>query len=296
MTESIYKLRYRSPRGDEVVLDPRAVDGPYFLVSTTGLMASAAEPGTRAGPGQPGTTLTSIRVRHKVITAQIAIFGATEDEYWDRRRTLVDALNFQPATNDPVPGTLLVERINKPVLQIPVVPQDSPRETGKTDAKGVLVDIEFYAASPYFQSLSQLSVTLESDGGFEFPLEHPWESIANQIEQEIVNPGTVRSPITATMFGDFTNGRLINLTTGETISYIGQVQDGDRVVITTAYGNKRATHIDSVGVETNAMSNLDLTTTDFWELLRDINNVKFEADLNPSGSARIVWRPRYGGL
>lgn len=296
---SDYRLEYTSPDGlSKIVLDPNAVSGPFMLLPTPdGMLAPARSFNSRKAPAQPGSTLTDTVIGERSSAVQFAILGKNANDYWTRRKEAAAALAVPRSTIGDIPpeGLLRAFRPGQPVVQVRCLPR-APRESGRPDRLSLVVDVEFIAHDPYWREETIVSVDLRADGGFEFPLEHPWESGANNIEQEVNNTGSVPAPMIARLYGEFTTGRLINVTTGETLEYTGAVAAGEHIEIDTSFGKKSVTHVATDGTRTPDMANMNLDISDFWSLIRGPQTVRFEADLNPSGYANIQYQTRHGGI
>lgn len=294
-----HRLEYVSPSGEEITLDPMAHEGPFFLMTgIEGMMANQAELIMRESPGQRGGSAVDVSVGRRALAVQVAILANSSNELWELREKMISAMALEPrSTVGPVPmGNLRLVRSGMPTLEMRCVPVNSPEEVKKIGAKTLVVDIEFHAPSPYWRETKARSSILETDGGFEFPLEFPWESIANNVEATVENKGSVSTPIVARMYGEFENGRLHNLTYGEVIEFNGLVASGDHVEIITEFGNKSVTLVRSDGTRENAMGSVDLSTTTFWTLRRGSNTIRWEADQNPSGRADLSWYTLRGGV
>lgn len=297
---SDYRLEYTSPRGDKVVFDPNAIDGPYLLMPTPrGMASNSSDVKGRKSVQQTGETATDLEVSSKSVSAEVIVLGNTPEEYWQRRKDLTRALAMEPMTTlqeKPAPGTLRLMRPGLPDLEMQVFPEDSPQEAGRPDRMSAGMDMEFRAMRPFWRDIGLSQAVMEQDGaGFTMPNEFPMEMAANDVQQTISNEGDLSTPITVKMFGEFTNGRLINLTTGDYLEYLGTVAQGEHVEVTTEFGEKTATLVAGDGSRTNAMGSMNLTDSVFWMLAPGDQEVLFEADTNISAYATMTYRQRYGG-
>lgn len=298
-----HRLEYVSAdRSITISFDPNAESGPYMLLSNPrGIIRQPSSALSRRAPSQRGSTLTDILIGERSIPISVAILAASDSEYWNRREALVDALVVEPKDvtgGVPAAGYLKLYRPGGlPTLQIPVVPDNSPQEAGRPDPFSLIVDIEFKANQAYWEEEVQQSVQLaQAVGGFTFPMTFPFSPVSNNVQQTIVNAGNVATPILGRMYGGFTNGRLTNVTTGEVLTYTGVVAAGDYIEIDTSFGRKRVEQVTAAGVRTNVMQNITVTTSKFWQLRRGPNVIKFDADVNPSGSAVVLYQQRYAGV
>lgn len=281
-------------------------DPPYGLVKVSGLGRNSASPATVRGPGQRGTTLRDIVINEKVIALSITVLDTTGDDttYWSLRAALERAMTVEPAEFGEVPsmGLLRFHREgDMPVLELPAIPRDSPQYTGE-GFYWVDADIEFVCPMPFPRETQDRVFNLAGSGGFEFPaagIEFPaagFEMLSYNFSADVVNEGDVEAPILAYIWGDVTDPILRNNTTGQEIKYLGVIAAGDRVEISTRYGEKRAEYVTAAGVRTNVMANIAHDTSKFWTLRPGVNVVSLAATVNNAGYANVYWRQHYGGM
>jgi hypothetical protein len=269
------------------------------IVKMTGLSQSRASVATARAPGQYGETMTDVTIAGRVIgfTAVVECRGLAAALVV--RDTLVRAFSVIP--RGPVApqaeGTLRVHRedYGLPTLDIVGIPRDSP-QIEQEGPNYLSVDVDIECPYPYFMATSDTELTLESAGGFVFPIEFPFDIPTYNITQEIVNPGNVPAPVVMRLYGAATNPRLKNVTTGETMQVNGDIPAGQYVEIDTRFGRKDAALVNSLGVRQPAIAMLSLPNLDFWWLRPGVNVITFEADSNTSGRATLAYRARYSGL
>jgi hypothetical protein len=297
---SSYRMEYHPPDGsDPLVFDPRAVDGPFMLLSTPdGIMPSSSRAVTRRSPGQRGESLAGVLVESRVAVVQVAILAGDDEEYWAHRENLTRKLVIEPPMpgENPQEGKLRVYRPNNPTLELPCIPENSPQEVDKFGDRTHVVDIEFKGSSPYWRTIEDDVQEFLAGGGFTFPLEHPFEIVGFDVRAEPVNVGNVYSPVQVIIRGEAVNPRLTNVTTGKTMRFVIPLAAGAELEIDTSFGRKRVIHRLANGTEENGMKYLDLTESELWWIRPGTNHITFEADDNVSGSARISWRSMRSGF
>jgi len=129
-------------------------------------------------------------------------------------------------------------------------------------------------------------------------LTEPIPGLAIPLDREesiINNDGHVPTPLIIDILGDVTTPRLTLQETGEVLGLIGSIAAGSTVRISTEFGQKRITLIDSAGNESNAFSMLDPARADFFWLRRGANTMRGTFVNNVSGSMSATWRKRYSG-
>ena len=276
-------------------------DFPYRLHDVEGLENTLSSVTMIKSPSQLGETPVDVMVPPRVITVQLRLLEADMESYWNARRVLSRALTQPQPRGNSVPklGTLRVLREGLPAFDIDASPRSSPQITPSgVGFPGGVADIELVCPYPYFREAVDSERTMETAGaGFEFSVQFPVESESNNIEQTIVNAGDVPAPIRARLYGDATTVRLRNVTTGEVFEVTGNVPATHYIEVNTEFGAKSVELVTiATGARVNAMDRLNLNMADLWQLQPGSNQVLFEADLNPSGRATVVWRQRYDGI
>lgn len=293
-------FEYISPSGSvlPVKFDPRATRGPYYLMrNPSGLGNLSLNTHSRKGTRRVGETLRAVTKGKRVVAMQVAVLAHDDDEYWSLRERLIAALNLEgPPHTNLQQGLLRFHRSNQPTVELDVVPF-GPDESARPDSQSVIFDIEFEASNPLWRETSDnKSVLQATETGMEFPLEHPWESIAASSIKDLNNKGTVAVPVQITIYGATTDPYVSNFDYNEGMYLIGDILDGERVEIDTTPGNRRVEHFDSNGNKTNWMSNVDMAQSVFWFLRKGGQSVEFNAASISGGYAEVYWRNRYGGV
>jgi hypothetical protein len=298
------RVEYYSPNGETPILF--GYDPPYGLVHIGGIGRNAATPATVRGPGQRGTTLRDIVINEKVVTLTITVLDVTGDEatYWGLRAALERQLTVEPGDFGDIPeiGLLRFYREgNMPVLEMPAVPRESPQYTAEgpfwTDA-----DLEFVCPTPFPREITDRFFNLAGAGGFEFPaagidmvavgIEFP----SYNFSADVMNGGDVEAPILVNIYGEVTNPIVKNDTIAKEIRYLGTINAGDHVEISTRYGEKTVTYVTAAGVRTSVMQNINHAVSRFWSLRPGFNRVSFSASVNNAGYANVYWRQHFGGM
>lgn len=294
---SDYRLEYISPRGETIVMDPRAYAGPYFLTTTSGLLPSETTGQAVSAPGQRGETLTGLKTSARVVAAQVAILSTSETELWALRSELTTALIVEPPDigEEPKTGILRLHRPGFPVVEADAIPENSPRESARAGRHDYLVDVEFRLPVPYWRAQTVEFLDMAVSGGFTFPVEHPFEITSQNVQAEPNNIGNVSAPMTIRINGEVVNPRLENVERDKVIRLELTIPEGDYVEIDTSFGHKRVVWHKADGTTENAMKYLDLSVSELWWLLPGVNTVIFAADNNISGTASVTWTSRWSG-
>lgn len=288
------RLIWYPPNGDDGI---ELTSDPYVLQRIQGLTSVPASPRTERGPGQIGATPIDTLISERVIDMTVLVAGSTDQDIWEFRNSLARAFVALPTEDGSVEvGTLRIERASGlPLLEIAAQPRSTPEENDQLSHFS-LCDIELLCPDPFFKEIADHVVRLETEGGFEFPVEHPFEIIAFNVEAEVTNGGDIPVPITARLYGECDTPRLTNVTTGESIEVEGTVDAGDYVSIQTGFGLKSIELVHPDGTRENIMDRLNLAEADFFRLARGVNVLRFSAATNTSGNAIVNWREQYAGI
>jgi hypothetical protein len=296
------RLEFYPADGGDALIFTTGPAAPLKLVSMGGLGPVTVQPLTVKTPGQSGQTLLDVIVPPRVVTAVGQLQAADLAALWPMRAAFCRALVRQPVRPGETQtlGVLRIVRDGSPSLELDVVPLSSAVPAPKSSVGILPVDVEFEAPYPNWREIADALLAFVASGGWSFGeggtvIEFPLEMPSNNIEQEAINAGDVDAPVLIRMYGEATTVRMLNETTGETIEILTTLAAGEYVEIDTSPGKKAVTLV-SGGVRSDLMAALNLSLADFWTLRPGSNMVKFEADVNTSGSAEILWRQRYSGI
>lgn len=299
-------VEFTPPAGNMLTVEFDA-DAEFRGLSMAGTEPVEAAPVASRSPGQRGITILDLMVPARTVSVQFFAQYSLPGEYWEKRSRLSRALVPQPPIGVGAAlelGRLRITRDNALTRETDAIAKSVfmpiPRGVGK-----IGVDVEFLCPFPYWRESTDTVVTLSGTGGgvmFEgmIDTELPaagFQFLGNDVQQELVNEGDVTAPLVMRLYGDATDVRLLNVTTGEVIEVTGYVPAGQYIEIDTHFGQKR---IDLVtiadGTRVSVMDRLNLDKADFWLIRPGANVVRFEANSNVSGRAELTWRQLYGGL
>lgn len=281
---------------------------PYLVTDVRDLSGLPSEPATSRGPFQPGETLLDNRVSGRRFSVFIEILSDNESDYWDRRDELSHAFSVVPRFDQRTAetGLLRLTRAGQDDIELPCVPVNAPRFENIAPLF-LTAEISFFSPGPWWRSISDLIEFFESSGGVAIP--HSSEpdpglaidetdGLAIQLDQETVllnNDGHVPTPFTLTITGQVEDPRLLLLETGEELGLIGTIPNGQKVRISTEFGGKEITLIDSDGNESNAFNMLNPDRANFFWLRRGSNTLSGTFASNVNGSMSLTWRKRFSG-
>lgn len=269
-------------------------DAALFLLNLVGFLSNRASPVTMKSPGQRGTSLTDVSVEPRTLSLNAWLTAPDNVTIWERREELAASLVVEPsATERPEPGVIRVYRSGLPTREIEAYPVDSPQDQWLAETT-VNIDIEWLAPYPYFRALEDETADLVPAGGFEFPIEFPFEIVSDAVSATVDNIGTVSVPVVIRVDGEVDTPRIENITTGEIIEIETILDTGEYALINTGYGTKTIVRYPD---EANIISFVNLDAVDFWRLRPGENVIRFTANATGSGAAvSISWRPQWAGI
>lgn len=300
-------VEFQPPLGDPLVVAFDA-DAEFRGLSMQGTEPVPGNPVQSRSPGQRGITILDLMVPARTVGLQFFTQYFSPEEYWAKRSRLSRAFVPQPPIDigETIElGRLRISRDGAPTRETDAIARSAfipiPKGTGK-----IAIDVDFLCPFPYWRESDDTVVTMSGTGGggieFTDPIDTElpasgFEFAGNDVEQELVNEGDVSAPVVMRLYGEATDVRLLNVTTGQVIEVTGFVPATQYVEISTHFGQKK---IDLVtiadGSRTSIMDRLNLEKADFWLLRPGSNKVRFEANTNVSGRAELTWRQLYGGL
>jgi len=143
--------------------------------------------------------------------------------------------------------------------------------------------------------INQESIMVGFSGGFSFPFSFPvsFGQVGTQVT--ITNSGNVDTPVLIYFYGEVEEPVIENQTTDESITLTQTVDDGDILIINTAFGEKSVMLL-SGGEYTNAFEYVD-PDSDFWKLQPGDNTVRYTSSSEgENAECRLYYYNRYSGV
>lgn len=239
---------------------------------------------TTASMGQDGETVTGNKIQKRIIVISGAIKSTNKDAVLEAKRYLSRVLNPH----------LTARLIYEYGSQRRVI--NCRLETAPIYSRGNVLltyEINLVCAYPFWQDEYEHRTDIAGwIGCFEFPLltgglEIPIDTgiemgrKTSDAVVEVNNNGDISTGIRAefTALGTVTNPKLTNITTAEYMAFVGLTLDeGDRLVVTTVYGNKACTLYKGEQI-INALAYWDINGK-FLQLETGINYFSYKADTN----------------
>ena len=282
------RLTYTNDRGGQIVFDNVR---PYILSHIDGLGSVDTDVQKTNSPFQDGSTVYRVVIKDRLITLQGAVMAGSRDEMYTLRRQLSQILNPK------VSGQLIYENDDK-VYTIGGIAESGPI-WGERYANNQLFTASFLCPDPYlldeFESSDLIATWI---GGIKFPIRFPNRfALRGPRSVNVINNGDVDSPVRIEIYGPATNPCITNQSTDKYIKVNRALLSGDKLTITTHFGNKRVEIQAPDGSSINVLHWIDPNST-LWSLQTGDNIVVYTSD-DPEGiepfAISINHRNRYFG-
>lgn len=272
---------------------------PFVIQECEGLRGLEADVKLFRSVGQQGCTVQSTTVREREVTIRGAIVFDSSKERDTLRKKVYDT--FHPRYS----GTIKITTrsgIEYEIEDVYVV--DAPtfeEDLNKADIDHFSVNI--VCPNPFILSTEKKVSLQNKTGNFKFD----WEILKEGISladidaraiQNAINNGAVDTPVKIVIRsrGHMENPFVYNITTGEAIRIKKDIESGECIEITTEYGNKRVTFVDTDGNRENIFPLIDLKST-FFNLIPGDNLIKYGADdTSENMTVDIYYRERHLGV
>lgn len=274
-------------------------EAPYVLREREGLNGLETDIKTFRSIAQNGVSVQASLIRERLVSIKGAIV------YNDLEEREIFKKNIYSVFNPSFAGDMKITTDAGNIYYLKeVYIQEAPVFTEKLNG----ADIEFFVISficpnPFILSENKKLSLQNETGTFKFDWEILQKGVtlseidANAIKNAI-NLGDVETPIKAVIRsrGYMVDPYIINLTTGEAIYINYTLNAGDRIEITTEYGNKRVLLYKSDGTEIDIFKNIDIKST-FFSLKLGDNLIKYGAKRSMENmTTDIYYNERYLGI
>lgn len=266
---------------------------PFLLQDLGGTGQAPVTIQSQKAPFQDGITYLGSQLETRELTFDIWIFGNTQNEVFERRKELSELFNPKIGT-----GVLVYENdyISKRIeVVVDSPPFFSPGRSNQASGRQ-RATINLIAPNPYWEDITQVNQKMvDFVDLFELPFELPTE-IGSQADILIItNSGSVETPLEIEFRGPATAPlKITNETTGEFITVTKSLLIDEKMIITTAFGNKKAIFIDSLDNESSAFNDVSIDSV-FFDLEVGDNRISFETG-GGDPEVFIKYRQRYVGL
>lgn len=286
------RIIFTNSKGDSITFGNTA---PFIMLKIEGTGCPQATIQMTKAPFQDGKTYIDNNLETRQITMEIGILGRDGEDTM-RLRSKVASI-FNPKLGF---GTLKYE-YEGGVKEIKAISEQAPIYPGGKENRTTIFQrglINLLCPNPFWTDDYEESKEIATwIGGLSFPLVLP-SIFANRgpKKKNIINVGDVETPVTIIFKGPATNPKVANLSTGEFIKVNRTLISSDKLIINTAFGNKRVEIEDGAGNRTNVFNWIDLDST-FWQLQVGDNIIEYSSDnqVEPA-EVYIKYRNRYVGI
>lgn len=141
--------------------------------------------------------------------------------------------------------------------------------------------ISITCTEPFFKGKENIKELALRINLLEYPVKITNEGIEYGLvtnkKMKIANNGDVQTPLIIEWIGIVNNPIVTNITTGQYIKVNTSIADGEKLLIYTAYGNKKVIKISVDGTVSNAFGLIDLSSK-FFDLELGENIISYDAD------------------
>lgn len=285
------KVIFENQRGQSIQLGNAS---PFILTKIDGTGAPKTTILTSKAPGQDGKSYHGTLLEERILPMEGAVSGVTIEDLYSKIRILCSILSPK------ISGILTYTNDNKS-YKIPYILEDLSFKDRIENIQEFLVQL--YCPNPYWLDIQECKEEIAAwIGDFEFNFEISSDGILmghreNSVIVNILNNGDTECGmrIELTALATVVNPSLVNVNTQEYIKVKRTLTAGDRLVISTSFGDKRVELIRN-GVASNVFNYIDLNST-FLQLDVGDNLFRYDAEDGANNlDVAIYYRPQYVGV
>ena len=282
------KIEYTAPNGTVIEISQYSTDYKISSFVDDNPEIRLVE---REGYRQNGTDYLGTLYKSRFINISFFILASTQYDLYQKRRVMQNTFYSTDTTEQGV-LTYTNDYLSYSINCVPFTPpRYSQVSYGVTRCEIVLK-----ATIPYWLDNDDNIFTIGGFiGGLHFPLVLPTIFGILGETSTITNYGDVNTPVTIEFNGTATNPKVTNLTTNEFIEVETTLLAGEKLVITTEYGNKDVLFFEAGATEGVKAFNLINPESTFFDLVVGDNLISFSSDTG-SPLVTIYYKQRYVGV
>lgn len=277
-----YHITFVNASGEEFPIEPPN----YLLLDFSGFELPNTDIQMTKAPYQDGKTFIDDLFEERYPVLEFAIFG-TQEEILSRRLTINRI--FNPHSG---PGILRFQNVS--TYEIEVITKSINFIDSTRTSHGVAV-VQLVAPNPFWYDPTQVQkIMVGFSGGWSYPWSYPvsYGQIGTQLT---VNNIGSETPVEIYLYGKLVNPTIKNLTTDQEISVIKTIEDGEILIINTAFGEKSAM-ILSGGEYINAFEYVH-SDSEFWSLIPGENELTYTVSSEgENAECRVLYYHRFVGV
>lgn len=272
---------------------------PYVLREREGLHGLSADLKTFRSIEQTGVSIQANLINSRVVS----IKGAIVYEDFAEKEALKK--NIYSVFNPGFAGDMKIITDNNTEYNLrEVYIEEAPIFEEKLNGANIeFFTISFTCPNPFLLGKDKKISLQNETGNFKFDWEILKKGVAlsyidaNAIKN-CINNGDMETPIKVVIRsrGHMIDPYIININTNEAIYLNYTLKAGERIEITTSYGNKKVKHFTADNIETDIFKHIDLNST-FFNLVLGDNLIKYGAKRSAENmTVDIYYNERYLGL
>jgi len=284
------KIIISNTDGETITLSNQA---PYFLEKLEGAGEVAVAVESQKAPHQDGSTYMDNTLENRYLTLEGTIVTRGDE------KAVKEARGKMQRVLNPKAGEVVVRYQDK---EITALAESTPVFPGGQGNKGLFYQkflLHLVCHQPFWlDTVAKTQPMAAWLGGLVFPMEiDPSMSFEETGDVVLIhNNGDVATPVEMEFNGPALNPKIENMTTGEYLRISRELQEGDKLLINTAFGEKKVVLIHKTGGEENAFHWLDLESV-FWSLKVGSNAVKYSADEGQEDATVLIkWQEMFVGV
>lgn len=285
-------LKYKSPAGEIEFKNQE----PIILQNVDGLSETKVNNISTKYINQDGESYEKSNLEKKEISVDFLILADDQKSYMEHRNKILKVMN--PKLGE---GELTYEYgdIKRTIKVIPDALPSMPIKSGRNFAE---CNVILIANDPHFKGKEVKTQIAIWSPSFHFPLtfRDSGEIVGYREPSLIVNifnESDVETPIRIEFAakGNLINPSVMNVNTREYIKIDKNMVDGEKIIITTGFANKKVTR-EYQGITSNAFNSITLNST-FLHLYPGDNLIKYNADEGLDNlEVNIYHTPLYVGV
>jgi hypothetical protein len=276
------------------------IEPTYLLTNTWNLGAIDVEHRSTSAPYQQGETLIDSKLQPREITIEFLLQAADRNSLFSLQRAIIGKFN-------PMLGMGVLSLIDDTATErfISCVGNGAPEFTSGKDRSEVWqkMTLRLKAFNPFWYGVETIAYLRPIVSNF-FPFSFPFTLGQYGNYVDIMNNGTVESPVTIRIVGDVTNPVITRQYTDPILGSITEsipmtiVMASDEIFkITTGFGNKTAIYYKTGGAtESNAFKYLNSNSV-LWTVKPGANRLSMSnASIGANTYFEIKWRDYFLGV
>lgn len=274
---------------------------PYLLRDRNLTASNVSIQQSQTAPFQVGASFLNPQIESRTFALSVRIADPDGENVDEFREELARKMIVEPQRDEiPELGRLVYKGgFREFDLELKCLPINSPQFSQITFRNNVIdCDLEFFAPYPFWTKLEDETAQVELTGGLEFPLEFEIEFEKFEADDFVINnQGEFKTPVIIRVYAFANSVRIENKTTNEALKFNGVIPDGSFLEINTSFGEKSVEFVDQeTGERRNAIGNLSLSESDFWQLVKGENIIGFSLVEGSPEQVEIIWRERFIGV